>query len=262
MHRHSIFSLALGLIFSLFATTALSAPPKSEFYELKVYHFKDATQEKSIDQFLKDSYLPALHRAGIAHVGVFKPLANDTATDKRVYVLIPFQSLDKFAALPQTLNKDKAFQNSGQAYLSAAYNQPPYQRMESILMRAFTGMPQMALPQLTSATQQRVYELRSYEGPTEKLYANKVDMFNKGDEVGLFKRLGFNAVFYAEVLAGSHMPNLMYMTTFENMEERDKHWKAFGEDPAWVKLKSMPEYQNNVSHADIFMLRPTAYSDI
>ncbi len=61
----------------------------------------------------------------------------------------------------------------------------------------------------------RAYELRSYESPTEKLYWNKVEMFNKGDEIGLFKRLNFNAmVFYGEVVAGSRMPNLMHLTDF------------------------------------------------
>jgi hypothetical protein len=86
-------------------------------------------------------------------------------------------------------------------------------------------------------------------------------MFNEGGEVGLFKRLNFNAVFYAQVLAGNKMPNLMYMTTFENMQDREAHWKAFGDDPFWKKLSSLPEYQHNVSHADIIFLHPVAYSD-
>ena len=86
-------------------------------------------------------------------------------------------------------------------------------------------------------------------------------MFNEGDEVGLFKRLNFNAIFYAEVVAGGKMPNLMYMTSFENMADRDAHWKSFGSDPAWKKLSAMPEYKNNVSHIDIMFLRPTDYSD-
>ena len=38
-------------------------------------------------------------------------------------------------------------------------------------------------------------------------------------------------MFYASVLAGARMPNLMYMTTFENQAERDAHWKTFGDDP-------------------------------
>ena len=80
---------------------------------------------------------------------------------------------------------------------------------------------------------ERVYELRSYEGHTEKISKNKIKMFNDGDEVGLFKRLNFNAVFYGEVVAGSRMPNLMYLTTFENHPDRDAHWKSFSADEYW-----------------------------
>ena len=86
-------------------------------------------------------------------------------------------------------------------------------------------------------------------------------MFNEGDEIGLFKKLNFNAVFYSEVIAGSHMPNLMYMTCFENKADRDAHWKSFVGDPFWKTLLAMPMYQHNVSHIDINFLRPTDYSD-
>ena len=86
-------------------------------------------------------------------------------------------------------------------------------------------------------------------------------MFNAGGEVVLFEELGFNAVFYAEVLSGDKMPNLMYMTTFKNQESRDEHWKAFGSAPKWKEISSMPKYQNNVSHIDRMYLYPTEYSD-
>jgi len=109
---------------------------------------------------------------------------------------------------------------------------------------------------------ERVYELRSYEGYTENIFKNKVKMFNDGDEIGLFKRLEFNAVFYAEVISGSRTPNLMYMTTFANLTSRDEHWKAFVNDDQWKTLKAMPEYQHNVSKINIYLLHPTAYSDI
>jgi hypothetical protein len=103
--------------------------------------------------------------------------------------------------------------------------------------------------------------LRSYEGPTERLYRQKVYMFNEGGEVILFDRLKFNAVFYAEVLNGSRMPNLMYMTTFKNMAERDQHWKDFSNDSTWKRISALPEFQNTVSKADINFLYPTDYSD-
>ncbi len=68
--------------------------------------------------------------------------------------------------------------------------------------------------------------------------------------------------FYGEVIAGSRMPNLMYMTTFENMASREKHWDSFRNDPEWKTLSAMPKYQKNVSKSDIIFLRPTDYSDI
>ena len=87
-------------------------------------------------------------------------------------------------------------------------------------------------------------------------------MFNKGNEVGLFKRLGFNAVFYADVISGSHMPNLMYLTTFEDKASREAHWKAFGNDPEWKKLIGDSYYAHNVSHQDIILCHPAPYSEI
>jgi hypothetical protein len=194
-------------------------------------------------------------------VGVFKPLATDSTYGKKLLVLIPFHSLDEIDQLTDKLAQDKQYLLDGKDYLDATYDNPPYKRIETIILKAFSKNPEAAVPVLKSPVSERIYELRSYEGHTEKIYRNKVHMFNDGDEIGLFKRLGFNAVFYGEVIAGSSMPNLMYMTAFENQVSRDEHWKAFVEDPHWKKLKAMPEYQNNMSKMVIQFFRPTRYSD-
>lgn len=252
--------LGLSLLF-LNAMPAFSNPPKQEYYELRLYHLKNAEQEKHIDKYLRDALIPGLHRAGIKQVGVFKPIGNDTAASRKVYVLIPYQSLNDLEGLDKKLEKDKTFLSAGSDYINAAHDNPPYHRIEKIILKAFSGMPVMQAPKLSGAREKRVYELRSYEGATEKLYRTKVKMFNAGDEVGIFQRLGFKAVFYAEVLAGTAMPNLMYMTTFDNMASRDEHWKAFGEDAAWNKLKADTQYDNTVSKIDITHLYPAEYSD-
>ena len=75
----------------------------------------------------------------------------------------------------------------------------------------------------------------------------------------LFVRNG--TYYYAEVLSGCHMPDLMYMTTFNNISDRDAHWKAFGDSPAWKTLSALPEYQHTVSTANIYLLHPTSFSD-
>lgn len=262
----TLISFSSRLIFTL-ALTVLLAPcvvaqkDKREFYEIKTYTLKDNDQEGKVDVFLKNAYLPALHQAGIKNIGVFKPLEADTTFGKRIYVLIPYSSLDQFSKINETLFANKQFNSNGTEYLDAVYTNPPFVRIESILLQAFTGMQKMEVPVLAGARSERIYELRSYEGHTEKIYRNKVEMFNKGDEVGLFKRLGFNAVFYAEVISGNKMPNLMYMTTFENQAARDEHWKSFFADPQWKQLSTMPEYQHNVSKNTQYFLRPTDYSD-
>ena len=232
-----------------------------EYYQLTVYHFKDGSQEKVIDNYLQNALLPALHKMSIKNIGVFKALSNDTSSDKLIYVFIPMKSLNEANTITAKLQTNDAYQSSGQEYLNAMYNNAPYTRMERILLYAFPLAPKMNLPQLQAAKNDRVYELRSYESPTEKFHANKVQMFNQGGEIDLFKRLNFNAIFYAQVVAGCKMPNLMYMTSFENMQDREAHWKSFGEDPFWKKLSAMSEYQNNVSHIDITFLHPTDYSD-
>ncbi|WP_346318933.1 NIPSNAP family protein [Chitinophaga sp. YIM B06452] len=259
--KYSTLCLFFGLLTGLFTHVSANTPPGREFYQIKIYHLKTELQVQRVDSFLSMAYLPALHRAGIAKVGVFKPIQQDTA-DLKIYVLVPFRSLEQFEKLAAVLEKDAVLAKTGASYIDAAYNDVPYTRIETILLKAFRDQPMFQLPNLTGPKSERVYELRSYEGPTEKYYVNKVKMFNDGDEIGLFRRLGFNAVFYGEVIAGSNMPNLMYMTTFKDRADRDAHWKTFSTDPEWKKLSGMQEYKNNVSRNTQYFLRPVEYSDI
>ena len=234
---------------------------KREFYALKVYTFDTDKQVQTTDAYLRAALLPALDRREIGPVGVFKSRINETDTVRKTFVLIPFISLAQFADLEKALATDEAYLSNGEEYINAPHDRPPYRRFETILLEAFEDMPKMQTPAFDSPRLERVYELRSYESPTETYYRNKVDMFNAGGEIKLFEQLEFNAVFYGEVLAGSNMPNLMYMTTFADMESRDAHWEAFVESPEWKEMSALEKYQNNVSHADIMLLYPAAYSD-
>jgi hypothetical protein len=253
--------IAISLLTNIFPKPA--AAPKQEYYAIRIYQMQSAQQESRVDRYLQEAFLPSLHRQGIHDVGVFKPVGNDTAAIRRIYVLIPFKSLEQFAGLNTALSKDQEYHASGLDYQDARYDSTPYIRMETILLEAFPDMAHHVAPtSLQGPRGERVYELRSYEGPTEKYFANKVQMFNEGGEIPLFQRLGFNAVFYASVLSGGHMPNLMYMTSFDNMASREQHWKTFSSDPAWKQLSSSPQYQHNVSHIDIVFLHPTEYSDL
>lgn len=232
-----------------------------QFYQLKTYTFASEDQVAATDAYLNDAFIPALKRQGIGPVGVFKNRPDEKDSTLKTYVLIPFDDLGDFAAYEAKLENDAQYQQAGSAYLETPREQPAYQRIGSAVMMAFTDMPEMQASGLTGPRIERVYELRSYESTSESFYRKKVDMFNAGGEIKLFDRLNFNAVFYAEVLSGPSMPNLMYMTTFPDMTVRDSLWKEFFASPEWTELKAMEKYKNTVSKADIFLLYPTEYSD-
>ncbi|MFH5833445.1 NIPSNAP family protein [Halalkalibaculum sp. DA384] len=265
---HSIttskFALTLCLIFTAcsFSLNAQNSNADRHLYQLKVYHLEDSEQEQQIDDYLSNAYIPALHRMGHQPVGVFKPIGQDTLSDKRIYVLTAFDSFSQFESLDNRLANDDQYKQAGASYIQAAHDSPPFTEIETVLLRAFSHAPTIAKPELNTPKSERVYELRSYESATEALNINKVEMFNEGGEIQLFEDLDFNAIFYGNVLAGSNMPNLMYMTSFNNMHSRDAHWESFRNSPVWDRMSSLEKYQNNVSHADIYLLRATEYSDL
>ncbi|MBD8489251.1 NIPSNAP family protein [Echinicola sp. CAU 1574] len=230
--------------------------PERSVFEIKIYHLSSAAQEASIDQFLESAYIPAMHQKGVEHVGVFKPVETDSLSGKRIYVFTPYSNAQQFMNIASVLHLEE-----GLNYQNASHENPPFDRIETILLKAFSDMPHYAIPQLNGPKEERIYELRSYESPTEKLFHNKVEMFNSG-EVEIFDRLGFNALFYGEVVVGDKMPNLMYMTSFENLEAEKAAWKSFGTDAGWVQLRDDPRFQNNVSHIDITLLHPASYSEL
>jgi hypothetical protein len=256
--KYILTLFASAIIFSF----AQANPPKQEFYEIRIYQLSNAEQENRMDAYLKDALVPALHRAGVNKIGVFKPIGNDTAAVRKIYLLIPYKSLNDLDALDSKLEKDQAYSTAGADYIGTAHDKPAYARFSKIILKAFSGHPVITEPKLTAPRKERVYELRSYEATTEKLYKKKVDMFVKGNEIAIFDDLKFNAIFYGEVLAGTAMPNLMYMTSFDNKQSRDEHWKAFGDHPDWKKLLADKQYENTVSHIDITFLYPTDYSDL
>jgi hypothetical protein len=255
--RSFILMAMLGILLSGSALTA-----SRDYYQIQVFRLTGKVQEEQLDNFLKNAYLPALHRAGIPKVGVFKPIESDTAAGKLIYVWIPFKSLGHFDKIQDELAKDQEYQRKGRDFLDAPFDNAPFIRKESIILKAFPDSPEFSIPNFKTADSIRIYELRSYEGPTENLFRQKVKMFNEGGEIRLFKSLEFNAVFYAEVISGNTMPNLMYLTTFADMDAHDAHWKTFVAHPVWKKLSAIPEYRNTVSKSVKILLHPAGYSDI
>ncbi len=248
----------LFAMFSFFGKTDAFAAKPSNMYQLQIFQLSNKEQETQLDTYLKNAYLPALHRFGIKSVGVFKTVGKDSAANQ-MYVFVPFKDLAQLGKLTQALSKDGEYLSAGDDFINAKYNHAPYVRMQSIILDAFAGMPSFAVPNLTSPKSERIYELRDYESATAKIGLNKIEMFNKY-EIDIFSKLDFNAIFYGQVISGPKMPDLIYLTTYNNMADHEAKWKAFG--AAYDKVNKLPQYQNNVSHITSTFLRPTDYSDL
>ena len=272
--KNKLLFLALPLSFVVWITTfsacsdtveteeteASAEAPSKEVYELKTYHLSSSEQQQLVENYLKDAAIPALNRLGISPVGVFTPM--DTAQGLKVYVLTPFESLEAFGNTPAQLMADEAYKTAGAPYLDIAHPNKAYERIDSRLLMAFDSMPAIAIPSGTAAGKPRIFELRSYESYSEVKGIAKIRMFNEGGEVAIFKRLGFEPVFFAQAITGSEQPNLVYMITFDDLEEKEALWKAFGADPAWKAIKDLPEYANTVSKIHSDTLVPVSFSQL
>jgi hypothetical protein len=234
---------------------------KQMYYEVKIYRVNSPAQNDMTDKYLKEAFIPAMHKNGVTNIGVFKPVETDTAFGKMIYVLVPYKNAEDYFEAFAKLEKDETYNQAGKDFLDAAYNNPPFTRYESVFLKAFAFMPQMKVYPYTTPVTERIYELRSYESATEAKALKKISMFNEGGEMKVFEAIGSNAVFYGQVMLGSQKPRLMYMTTYENMKSHDDHWAAFRNHPEWKRLSGLDEYKNTTSKTKAFLLHPTDYSD-
>ena len=92
MKKSNLSTLTIRAMFLLFlAAVSFKSfgAPKQEYYEIRIYHVWGG-QEGKVDAFLKDAYLPALHRAGISKAGVFKPVETDMESGKLIFLSAPY----------------------------------------------------------------------------------------------------------------------------------------------------------------------------
>lgn len=227
------------------------------YYELRIYTFSTQKQQKLIEDFYSLA-IPSFNDLGVENVGVFHEL--EPSLPGKLYVLLPYQSLQHFSEVNNALDNDLDFQQSAAAYLNAPANEPAYVRIESSLMKAFKKFPSLITPK----KQQRFFELRQYQSASEAAGKKKIEMFNDEGEIEIFQRLQFNPVFWGETIIGPDRPNLTYMVTFDTLAEKDKKWTEFIEDAQWKELSSKPEYANDllINLITSTMLVPTSFSQI
>jgi len=254
LHVAATFATVAAMI----GTPARAADSETpQYYELRTYSTKSAGQQQRINNYWQSAAVPAYNRMGIQPVGVFTE-EQDAATNK-IYVLIPCDSLEIFAAIPAKLAADADYQKAAAEFLNAPKTNAAYERIESSLLVAFDGMKHLAVP--PADKRPNVFELRNYISPSEGKGLNKIHMFESG-EITVMKEVGLAPIFYGRTVVGSPMPSLFYMTSGENLEEHKKHWQGFSAAPVWKQLQADPQYKDNMSGSIKLILKRTSASQI
>jgi hypothetical protein len=230
-----------------------------DYYLLQQYQIENEAQKTRMDAFLRNAAIPALNRAGVRPVGVFTLEKSETPSP--FFVLLRHKSPEVLLGLVDKLLADAEFVAKGVDAAAATTGKAAFKRLESSLMLAFKGMPEMETPVKEPG---RVFQLRTYESPSIKTARKKIEMFNDAGEMKIFRRVGLNPVFFGETLVGPKMPNLTYMLGFPSRKEQDANWAKFSKDPDWQRLRGMAEYADKTILCGItnLLIKPTEYSQI
>jgi hypothetical protein len=221
------------------ATAQAPAPQAREFYQMRRYNLMSGPQLKLTESYFSDALIPAVTRLGMGPVGAFKlDIGQDTPA---YYLLIPGSSVEALAELDLRLGKDADFLKVAEPFWNATAKAPAFQRVETSLMAAFEGWPKLTPPVSSATKGKRMFQMRTYESPSNGDHQRKVEMFHSG-EFEIFLKAGFHPVFFGDTLAGSRMPNLTYMLSFADTAELEAKWNIFRTDPAWKKLSGSPRY--------------------
>lgn len=232
----------------------------NQFVELIKYQLHPGSKKSMVADFYKNVAIPALNRIGISKVGVFSPVYGPQ--NNYLFVMIPHESLEAVYTDNEKLLNDKTYTTEGEKFLNAPLSETSFVRMEKMIFRNFNNLPSIEVPAELLENKSRIYEIRIYESPSMVAAKKKVQMFNEGGEIDIFKKTGLRPVFFGECLAGPAMPNLYYMLAFNSMQERDANWDVFRKSPEWGKLSKDPYYADTVSVITDIILRPEGYSQI
>jgi hypothetical protein len=234
----------------------------AEHYLWRQYVLRNGAAPRRLADYLQNAALPALNRIGHSPIGVFEVVAG--VPGPTVFVLTPLPTLDSLATMEARLQSDEQYLRAAAPYLDATAADPAYIRQENALLSAFPKFPRLVVPTATAAKGPRLFELRTYESPSEKAHLAKVKMFSEMGEIEIFKRVGLTPVFFSRTLAGPRMPSLVYMLVHDNMAAREKSWDAFRNDPEWKKVSSTPGFSDAdiVTNITTIYLRPAAYSQV
>ena len=231
-----------------------------QYFEWIRYHLHLGSRQGLVAQYYRDVAIPALNRAGINNIGVFN--VRHGINNPTLHVIIPHPSLESIVTVNDNLLNDASFVQAGASFLNAPMNEMAFVSMEKTIMKAFTHLPEIQIPTQKRENRSRIFQVRVYEAPSLTASKRKIQMFNEGGEIAIFKKTGLQPILFGETISGDRMPNLVYILAFDDFSDMSRSWDVFRVDPDWVQLRDDPYYRDTVSRINDWIWTPTAFSQI
>jgi hypothetical protein len=255
--RIIITHLALLAVTVGLAATARAAADVPVF-ELRTYTTEPGTLDVLLARF-RDHTAKLLEKHGITNVAYWVPAdAKDGAGNKLVF-LLAHKSRDAAAAAWREFSADPEWQavvKAGGASVKSVT------KVETVFLAATDYAPAFT-PGAGNGAAPRVFELRTYTTPEGGLDA--LDARFRGGETALFAKSGMTGVTFTHPLDADQGAGhtLIYLLAHANREAAIASWKAFRENPEWVKMKADSEKAAGgplTSKTQSVFLTPTDFS--
>jgi len=259
MDRRSFVEAVSGMgLLASAGSAQTSAQSKTRIYMMETYYFKQGSQPARFHEYMSKAALPALSKVHSGPKLVMDALVGPHTP--QTIVILGFQSVQELWAVRGKLNLDQELDKAYQEWQSGP--EAPFEQQVNTLLESTDYAHEMVALDPPPG-KPRIFELRVYHSPSYRTLKSLHERF-AGPEGKLFHKSGIHPILYSSTVIGPNMPNLTYLTPFEDLATREKAWDTFGSDPEWLKVRQDWITKNGqvTTHNEILLYRATAYSPI
>ncbi|MFM9079988.1 MAG: NIPSNAP family protein [Opitutaceae bacterium] len=243
------------ILFLALAVTSFAAGADGQVYELRTYTAAAGRGAEVVARF-REHTTRIFEKHGMVNVGYWVAAdAKDGGGDKLIY-LLAHKSRDAAKASWKAFSADAEWKEVAKRTTA---NGQIVGKDESVFLEAADFARPMDSGQGKGAA--RVFELRTYSAAEGKL--GGLDARFRDHTIGIFARHGMTNLGYfhptdADKGAGR---TLVYFLAYPSREAAAASWKAFRDDPDWVKVRTASEQGGKLTaKVESVYLTPTDFS--
>jgi len=234
-------------------STGVAADKETRFFELRTYHAAPGKLDNLLARF-RNHTTAIFERHGMVNIGYWLPLTN---SDSLLVYLLAYPSREArdkswkaFSSDPEWKEVAKASEANGRLVT----------KVDSVFLTPTDYSP---VVEPSKASEPRVFELRTYHASPGKLDALHARF--RDHTTALFTKHGMGQLGYwapTEAKDGAG-ETLIYILVHKSPEACDASFKAFHDDPEWVKVKADSEANGPLTVKDgvkSVLMAPTDFS--